>query len=68
MLIQTISIVKKVIEGRPTVQYYIKVYRGDDIWGNHKISYINYLHNQFYRHHRNNWRFTEKERIYDYED
>ena len=32
MLTQTISIVKKVIEGRPIVQCYIQVYRGDDIW------------------------------------
>ena len=32
MLVKTIDIMEKVFKGRPTVQYYIQKYRGDEIW------------------------------------
>ena len=31
MLIKTMSIIKKVIKGRLLVQYYIQIYRGDEL-------------------------------------
>ena len=32
MLMKTIANIKKVIKGRPIVQYYVQLYTGDDIW------------------------------------
>ena len=63
---KNVNIIKKVIEGRPTVQYYIQVYRRDDIWQKdnerdiYKVYYITYLHTQLYRHHRNTREAIEK--------
>ena len=59
MLMKTITIMKKVIKGRPTVQYYMQCYRGDKIWqtnsynNQYKVKYITYLHSVQYRHFRN---------------
>ena len=56
---KTIRIVKKVIEGRPTVQYYIQVYRSDNLWdknkneNNCKIAYVNYLQTQLHKNYKN---------------
>ena len=66
MLLQTIKTVGRIIEGRPTVQYYIEVYRGDKIWSknrdesNYKIAYVNFLQTQLYKNFR-----SRKESIED---
>ena len=56
---QTLKIVKKIIEGRPTVQYYIEVYRGDNLLdknkkeSNYPTEYVNYLYTQLYKNYKN---------------
>ena len=52
------KIIKKVIKGRPTVQYYVQLFRGDDIsqknsYSNqYKVKYITYLHSEQFKHFR----------------
>ena len=47
MLIRTTSIIKKIIKGRPSVQYFNHKYRGYELWyndhntKNHKTIYDN---------------------------
>ena len=56
---QTIKIMNKGIEGRPTVKYYIQVYRGDNLWDknknedNYKTAYVNYLCTKLYKNYKN---------------
>ena len=56
-LTKAIPIIKRVIRGRPTVQYHIQKNRGDYLWqGNadnsnwYKGKYIKYLYNNQYKH------------------
>ena len=53
MLAKANSVIKRVIKGRPTVQYYIQRYRGDKIWqssnnysNDFDVKYIVYLQNE----------------------
>ena len=66
MLLQTINTVGRIIEWRPTVRYYIEIYRGDELWGekkersNYKITYVNYLQTQLSKNSRNRVRAIEE--------
>ena len=45
MLMKTITMFKKVMKGRPIVQYYVQLYYEYDIWqmSNHKNNKVRYL-------------------------
>ena len=60
MLTKAGSIMKKVIKGRPTVQYYLQRYRGDVIWqkddiytNNFDVKHITCFQKEHHRHYMN---------------